>query len=121
MPETRVTQNEINDVQQNAEVKIGTWVDGSSLYRKSAEGASIAALATALGTLTGFSKIIDIRMVVRNTSDNGWRQVPWLFNTTASSDWYAGCYITSAGVLSVQAGAQIGSVNFAVITVEYTK
>lgn len=100
---------------------IGRWVDGKLLYRRVATATTTASLVTALGALpVGLDSVVSLQVMVRNTSDSGWRPIPWLFNTTSSSDWFGGVYISPARQLVVQAGASLSSSNKSLVSVEYT-
>lgn len=59
MAETKVTTKQILDVHSNTEQAIGTWVDGSTIYRKSWEkgGAADYSFAHGISNLNRFIKI----------------------------------------------------------------
>lgn len=120
MAETKVPATQVNQNYTTAEQVIGTWVGGETIYRKSSHQTSLANLASNL-TITGHVTVLNVQIMVKNTSDNGWRQIPWLFNAGAATDWQAGVTLGSTGVLAFQCGAQIGSVSQAIGIIEYTK
>lgn len=106
---------------KTTEEVVGKWADGKLIYRRVALGTNLTSLIANLGNIGSYDSIVNLRVMVRSTGDNGWRPIPWLFNTLSSSDWFAGSYITNAGALVIQGGASIGSASKSLVIVEYTK
>ena len=106
----------------NGEVTTGKkWIDGKTIYRRCAAGTTTSSLVTAIGTIASIDNVINLSIMIKNTSDGGWRAIPWLFNTLSSTDWQGGAYITSGGQLVFQAGALVGSSSKCIAIIEYTK
>lgn len=97
------------------------WIDGKAIYRRCASGTTLASLTSAIGTISGIDKVLSLQVMSKTSGDGGWRPIPWLFNIVSSPDWFGGVYITSAGAVTFQVGASIGSTSQSVAIVEYTK
>lgn len=118
---TKVKTGQQNENYTTAEQVVGTWIAGEPIYRKAAQQTSIANLISNLQTGGSHVTVIKVQIMVKNTADNGWRNIPWLFNAGAATDWQAGVTLGSTGVLSIQAGTSIGAVSQALGVIEYTK
>lgn len=101
------------------EVKIGTWF-GKDLYRKSFTRTDTTNFSLDIPNL---DEVVDVTCLSRQTSDNGWRNIPWLYvlgNTMGNYKWAGGFYIES-GEVKFQLGSNLASVNKLNFTIKYTK
>ena len=74
------------------EILVGAWIDGRKIYRKVYSGKGDVPHEVQVDPC---ATVIDMRMMVKNKTNNGsWRTVPWLYDTMDNS-WVAGFYMDS--------------------------
>ena len=84
------------------------------------------ALITDLGVT--FDEILELNVLVRGTSSNQWRPIPWLYVYEANgtdnygdATWTGGVTVAQDGTVFWQAGGVISTVDRCIVTVVYTK
>lgn len=98
----------------------GTWINGKKIYRKVITFSDTSAIDIGVDVDT----MVNQKMMIKNKSDGGWRNVPWLFSTsstqTLNATWGAGFYITGR-TCNFQVGSNIGNISYGHLIIEYTK
>lgn len=104
---------------------IGRWIDGKPIYRKTVTFTNDTFVNnTALTTgISNLENVVRMECVVKNRQDNGWRNIPWLYNSGTSypSAWTGGFFLTSDHKIFFQLGSTLGSIYKIFATIEYTK
>lgn len=116
----KINPNLIKDIYSTTETLTNKiWEDGKPVYRKVFKGTSTATFSTGL---TSVDNVIKMDMLIRESgTSHGWRNLPWLFNTTSTS-WLGGFYFnTSTGKIAFQVGSDLGAIDRFVLIMEYTK
>lgn len=113
---------DLRNIYTTTDQKIGTWIDGKPIYRKVITQNNTNGINNAL---TSPDNVIRLDCLVRNTSDNGWRSLPWLWvqnNSYGSAGWAGGIYYTANdNAIYFQLGTNIATVDRVIIIIEYTK
>ena len=104
----------------------GIWVDKKPIYRKVIKITSIPTNEERIKAgITSFNELITLKCLVRDSSDNSWRQIPWTVGHSGStfiSNWNAGItYNSKDDIVFIQCGTDFKRTNLGYITLEYTK
>lgn len=117
-----------SNIYSTTETKVGTWIDGKPIYRKVIYNTTLTALPSTLSLgITGMIDLVSSSVHVKaaSSSDSGWRQIPWLFNTGAdygTHTWAGGWYLNSSGsAILFQCGKDLANIQKLIIILEYTK
>jgi hypothetical protein len=114
-----------SDVYMPDEHVVGTWIDGKPIYRRVLK---VSTSTLPLSINTGATNIDDLvtgkLQVKQSTSqDSSWRTVPWLYNAGGygTEAWCGGWYLAESGIIYVQAGTNLSSIQKYIVILEYTK
>ena len=114
------------EVYSTNETIIGKWIDEKTIYRKVIRITSIPTNEERIKAgITSFNELITLKCLVRDSSDNSWREIPWTVGHSGSvfiSNWNAGItYSSKDDVIIIQCGTDFKRTNLGHITLEYTK
>lgn len=106
------------------EVKLDEkWVDGKPIYRKViTTNGYIERNSTGISNL---ENMIKMNMLIRQTSQKDWRNVPWCFysnSETTRSKWLGGFFFdSSTKEIVLQLGSELQNFDKMILILEYTK
>lgn len=113
--------NYINTLVEYSTSEINTgkkWIDGKPIYRKCFSQNNLNNIATGI---TNIDSLIKMECLIKQTSTNDWRNLPWLF-TGGQAGWQGGFfYKASDQQISFQVGTDLGAVQKVILIMEYTK
>lgn len=108
----------------SSEVIVGTWTNGSPIYRicLNPGAKSNYPVAHGISGLTTSSMFINIQVVVKDNGTTGWRILPWIFDVS-QANWIAGVYVDATYVRFQNGGQTSGISTFdnSIIILEYIK
>lgn len=120
MAETKATTREYNDIYSNDEVAIGTWVDGSTIYRKAWQKNGAGDFPFAHG-VTGLNRLLKLQVSIRDNTNTSFRMLPWLYSLT-DAQWAAGIYMDTTNIIFQDNGdTSIDNFTQSYVVMEYTK
>ncbi len=120
MARTRSKTKQFNDVYSNTETAIGTWVDGSTIYRKAWDKGAVTDYPFAHG-ITGLQKLLNVKMGIRDNGNASWRMLPWLYSIS-DANWVAGVYVDTTNIIFQDAGTTaIDDFTASYVIIEYTR
>ena len=112
----------INNLQSNVysteEIRVGTWIDGKPIYRKSFTFTSFSDLAAGLANKIDY--MVKIQCMAHQTNKQ-WRNIPWTYRELVNT-WCGGLYFDDAsGNIYFQVGSDLGNIDKGLLILEYTK
>lgn len=120
MAKTKITTDQQLEQYTNAEQVVGTWVDGSTLYRKAWDKGSVSDYPFAHG-ITGLQKVVRFSMAIRDSGNTSWRHLPWLYSLS-DANWVGGAYVDSTNVIFQDNGTTaIDDFTASYVILEYTR
>lgn len=114
-----------SDVYMPDEHIVGTWIDGKPIYRRVLK-VSTSTLPVSINIgVTNIDDLVTGKLQVKQSAsqDSSWRTVPWLYQAGGYGDasWCGGWYLAESGIIYVQAGANLSSIQKYIVILEYTK
>lgn len=104
----------------SSEVAIGTWVDGSIIYRKCWEKNTVSDWNFAHG-ISGITRILNLRVAIRDSTNTSYRMLPWIYSASDAA-WIAGVYADTTSIIFQDGGTtSIDDFTKSFIVLEYTK
>ena len=105
------------DVYKPVKEKVGTWIDGRTIYRKVITGVGNPPIVV---PFEFFTTIVDAKMMIKNTgSEQAWRPIPWTFDGN-DLNWYGGFRIQETNKqIVLQLGNQLKQIVYWHIIIDY--
>ena len=113
---------DLSNTYSTTEQVVGTWVDGKPIYRKVFTQSNTNDISNVASDV---DNVIKMECVVRQTSANAWRNIPWLFVTNngyGSASWAGGFYFdVPNNLIHFQIGSDLGTLDRVIMILQYTK
>lgn len=113
---------DLSNTYSTSEQVVGTWIDGKPIYRKVFTQQN---MNTITDVATNVDSMVKMECLVRQTTYNDWRNVPWLYvqgSSYGNYGWAGGFYYsTSDNKIYFQTGSNLSDINRLIMIIEYTK
>lgn len=113
---------DLSNTYSTSEQVIGYWIDGKPIYRKVFSKSNTNDITNVASDV---DNVIKMDCVVRQTTANAWRNIPWLYvqnNNFGGAGWGGGFYYdVPNNTIHFQVGSDLGTIDRAILIIEYTK
>lgn len=113
---------DLSNTYSTSEQVVGYWIDGKPIYRKVFSKSNTNDITNVASDV---DNVIKMDCVVRQTTANAWRNIPWLYvqnNNFGGASWGGGFYYdVPNNIIHFQVGSDLGTIDRAILIIEYTK
>lgn len=113
---------DLSNTYSTTEQVVGYWIDGKPIYRKVISQSNTNTINNVADNV---DNIIKMECVVRQTTANAWRNIPWLYvqgTSYGGAAWAGGFYFdVPNNIIYFQVGSDLGTIDRLIMILEYTK
>lgn len=113
---------DLSNTYSTTEQVVGYWIDGKPIYRKVITQSNTNDITNVADNV---DNVIKMECVVRQTTANAWRNIPWLFvmnNGYGGASWAGGFYFdVPNNLIHFQIGSDLGTIDRMIMILQYTK